>query len=242
MTARRDAIAVAIVLAGGRSTRMGEPKDALAWDGTSLLGRTVTVLGGVARRVVVVRAAGQGLPALPPGVTVVEDARPDRGPLEGLRAGLRALAHPDEAAFVCATDMPLLHPLLAVRVVDLLPPERDAAVPWVGGRWHPLAGAYRARLAGTAAARLEAGRGSLTGLLEACGALPLDAPALLADPALAAADPGLESLVNLNTPAELAAARRAQASREKRTTEPGAPSSSSPSHASADAPASEVTA
>ncbi len=242
MTARRDAIGAAIVLAGGRSMRMGAPKESLAWEGTSLLGRTVAVLGTVARRVVVVRAAGQGLPPLPPDVAVVEDAVPDRGPLEGLLAGLRTLAGPDDAAFVCATDMPRLHPLLATRVVALLAPERDAAVPWVGGRAHPLAGAYRARLADTVAARLDAGRGSLTGLLDACGALRLDAPTLLADPALAAADPGLESLVNLNTPAELAAARRAQASRENRTTEPGAPSSSSPSQASAAAPASEVTA
>ena len=212
MSGAGDAIPAAIVLAGGRSSRMGHPKESLAWAGTSLLGHTVAVLGGVARRVIVVRAAGQELPPLPPAVAVVEDARPGRGPLEGLLAGLRALDHPDEAAFVCATDMPRLHPRLAVRVVRLLEPGGDAAVPSFEGRLHPLAGAYRARLADLAAARLDAGRGSLVGLLEACGARVLEPSLLLADPELAAADPALESLTNLNTPEELARARRAEGS------------------------------
>ncbi len=243
MTAGLRAPDVAIILAGGRSSRMGRPKASLDWGGTPLLRHLVQTLGAASGRVVVVRAAGQELPSLPPRTVVVEDARPDRGPLEGLLAGLRTLERPDDAAFVCATDMPLLHPLLAARVLALLRPTDAAAVPSVGGRRHPLAGAYRARLATTIAERLAAGRGDLMGLLDACGARALDAATLLAEPALAAADPGLDGLLNLNTPADLAAAReRAQARRETRTQEPGAPSSSSPSQASAVAPASDVTA
>jgi molybdopterin-guanine dinucleotide biosynthesis protein A len=243
MTGGPQALGVAIVLAGGRSSRMGRSKAALDWDGTPLVRHIVNGLGAVAGRVVVVRSAGQELPALPREVVVVEDARSGRGPLEGLLAGLRTLARPDEAAFVCATDMPFVHPLLAARVVALLRPGDDAAVPCVDGRRHPLAGAYRARLAGAVARRLDGGRSDLMGLLDDCGARALDAATLLADPVLAAADPDLDGLLNLNTPAELAAARRrAQSRRENRTTEPGAPSSSSPSQASAVAPASEVTA
>jgi hypothetical protein len=55
----------AIILAGGRSTRMGSPKAALGWHGSTLLRR---VTGIVARSVdgpvVVVSAPGQALPAL----------------------------------------------------------------------------------------------------------------------------------------------------------------------------------
>ena len=234
MTGEGTALSAAIVLAGGRSTRMGQPKASLEWDGSSLLERTVVTLARVAPRVVVVRAAGQALPHLPPGVEIVNDARPGRGPLEGLLAGLRVLEEPDEAAFVCATDMPLLQPRFVARVAALLRPDDDAAVPEVAGRRHPLAGVYRARLAPRIAARLDAGLLSLMGLLDACGARSLDAARLLADAALAAEDPRLESLVNLNTPGQLR--------REKATRDPAAPSSSSRSQASAVAPASEVTA
>jgi len=234
MTGEGIALSAAIVLAGGRSSRMGQPKASLEWDGSPLLVRTIATLGRVAPRIVVVRAAGQELPPLPPAVLVVDDAHPDRGPLEGLLAGLRVLEGPDDTAFVCATDMPLLHPRFVARVAALLRPDDDAAVPEVAGGRHPLAGVYRARLAPRIAARLDVGLLSLMGLLDACGARSLDAATLLADAALARDDPRLESLVNLNTPDQLR--------REKATRDPAAPSSSSRSHASAVAPASEVTA
>ena len=103
--------AAGIVLAGGRSTRMGRPKAALEWHGSTLLER---VCGIVARAVdgplVVVRAPGQELPALPPAVELVDDAHEGRGPLQGLAAGLAALGGRAERAYVSSTDVPLLHP------------------------------------------------------------------------------------------------------------------------------------
>ncbi len=235
MTAEGTALSAAIVLAG-------RPLDAHgAAQGVPRVGRRVPA--GTHRR--------RRWPASPPAswscapparrcrpcraaVEIVDDARPGRGPLEGLLAGLRVLERRDDAAFVCATDMPLLHPRLVARVAALLRPHDDAAVPEVAGRRHPLAGVYRARLAPRIAARLDAGLLSLMGLLDACGARSLDAATLLADAVLARDDPRLESLVNLNTPDQLR--------REKATRDPAAPSSSSRSQASAVAPASEVTA
>ena len=55
-----------IVLAGGRSSRMGTPKAALEWHGSTLLRRTVGIVTRVTDGpVVVVRAPGQSLPARP---------------------------------------------------------------------------------------------------------------------------------------------------------------------------------
>src|SRR5580658_7796589 len=72
---------------------MGTPKAALEWHGSTLLRRTV---GIVARAtdgpVVVVRASGQVLPDLPAGTQVVEDPRDGKGPVQGIAAGLAALA------------------------------------------------------------------------------------------------------------------------------------------------------
>src|SRR5919201_6251699 len=110
--------AAGIVLAGGRSSRMGTPKAALEWHGSTLLRRvTGLVARGVDGPVVVVRAPGQSLPALPADVEVVEDAREGRGPLQGLAAGLAAVADRAAAAYVSSTDVPLLHPRFIRRVL-----------------------------------------------------------------------------------------------------------------------------
>src|ERR1700755_2884271 len=78
----------AIVLAGGRSSRMGSPKAALEWHGSTLLRRVTGLLARwVDGPVVVVRAPGQELPNLDPAIEVVADAREGRGPLQGLAGG-----------------------------------------------------------------------------------------------------------------------------------------------------------
>src|ERR1700683_1109096 len=65
-----------VVLAGGRSSRMGVPKAALEWHGSTLLARTVGILArATGGPVVVVRASGQDLPELPERTVVVDDPR-----------------------------------------------------------------------------------------------------------------------------------------------------------------------
>src|SRR4051794_41390979 len=103
--------AAGIVLAGGRSSRMGSPKAALEWHGSTLLRRVCGIVGrAVDGPVVVVRAPGQELPRLPDGIEVVEDAHEGRGPLQGLAAGLAAVGDRARAAYASSTDVPLLHP------------------------------------------------------------------------------------------------------------------------------------
>src|SRR3954453_15599063 len=76
--------AAGVVLAGGRSSRMGTSKAALEWHGSTLLSRTVSVLAEVVDGpLVVVTSPGQDLPALPPTVTVVEDPIEGLGPMQG---------------------------------------------------------------------------------------------------------------------------------------------------------------
>ena len=83
----------------------------------------------------------------------------------------------------------------------------DVALPVARGHVQPLAAAYRTGLAPRVAALVGAGTLRAQALFEGCHVQLLDEAALLADPALAAADPGLESLVNVNTPAEYQEAR-----------------------------------
>jgi molybdopterin-guanine dinucleotide biosynthesis protein A len=200
--------AAGIVLAGGRSSRMGTPKATLEWHGSTLLRR---VVGIVARAtggpIVVVRAPGQDLPAMPKGVEVTEDAREGRGPLQGLAAGLAAVDGRAEVAFVSSTDAPLLHPAFVRRVVGALDGEHDVALPQAGGFPHPLAAAYRTALLPAVQALIAADRMRPAFLFETARVRRLDEAVLLADPAVSAFDPALDSVLNLNEPADYQAAR-----------------------------------
>jgi molybdopterin-guanine dinucleotide biosynthesis protein A len=197
-----------IVLAGGRSSRMGTPKAALEWHGSTLLRRVVGVVErSVDGPVVVVRAPGQALPELPDQIEVVQDAREGRGPLEGLAAGLAAVRDRAPAAYASSTDVPLLHARFIQRVVAALDDDVDVVLPEVGGFRHPLAAVYRTELAEVVERLIAEDRMRPAFLFEACRVRRLDADALLADPALAALDPELDSLLNLNEPADYEAAR-----------------------------------
>lgn len=199
-----------VVLAGGRSTRMGTAKAALEWQGSTLLGRTAGLLAQVTHGpVVVVRAAGQKLPDLPAGTRVVDDPRENRGPLQGIAAGLGALRGQADIAFVSATDMPFLHPAFVRRVLRALKDSdcADIALPLVHGFRQPLAAAYRVWLADTAERLVAEGRLRPASLFEQATVETLDEAALRQDPVLAALDPGLDSVLNVNTPAEYQAAR-----------------------------------
>ena len=103
----------AIVLAGGKSKRLGRDKAAELLLGVTLLQRTIDRLAPLVDEEVIVTRASQALPALAVGVPVraVEDAYPETGPLGGIATGLAASTAP--FSFVAACDMPLLQaPLL----------------------------------------------------------------------------------------------------------------------------------
>jgi molybdenum cofactor guanylyltransferase len=131
-----------IVLCGGRSTRMGSPKALLPFGSETMLQRVVRLLGSVVSPVVVVAAPDQSLPELPAAVNVTRDEREGRGPLEGLRAGLKALPATVDAAYVTSCDVPLLVPAFALRMIELMG-DADIAVMEIDGFPHPLSAVYR---------------------------------------------------------------------------------------------------
>ena len=188
-----------VVLAGGRSSRMGSPKAALDWHGSTLLRRTVSVVArAVTGPVIVVRAPGQQLPDLPPEVEVASDPREGLGPLQGIAVGLAALSDRADAAFVCSTDLPFLHPAFIGAVLGALTPELDVALPVARGYPQPLAAGYRTSLAPVVASLVAADRLRPAFLFDQCRVVRLDDATLRADPAVAALDPELDSVVNVN--------------------------------------------
>jgi molybdopterin-guanine dinucleotide biosynthesis protein A len=121
---------------------MGLDKALLPFGPETMLQRVVRLLGGIVTPIVAVAAPGQELPDLAADVIVTRDEREGRGPLEGLRAGLKALPPDVEAAYVTSCDVPLLVPGFVRQMLDLAR-GYDVAVMEIDGFTHPLSAVYR---------------------------------------------------------------------------------------------------
>jgi len=181
-----------IVLCGGRSTRMGTSKALLPFGPETMLQRVVRILTTVVSPIVVVAAPDQAIPELPADVTVTRDERENRGPLEGLRAGLKALPASIEAAYVTSCDVPLLVPAFVRRMIDLAA-AHEIAVVEIDGFPHPLSAFYRRSTLPHVEALLAHDRLRPVFLFDAVRTRRVQ-PA-----EMAGADPDLLTLRNLNT-------------------------------------------
>jgi molybdopterin-guanine dinucleotide biosynthesis protein A len=115
----------ALLIAGGRSGRLGQPKQTLEIEGETLVARTAGVLAQVARRVTVVGPPGERPDWAPAGCDWVGDPLPHGGPLVGLAAGLAAVR--GELVAVAPCDLPLLVPA-TYRALRRIAVDGDAAV------------------------------------------------------------------------------------------------------------------
>ena len=188
-----------IVLCGGRSTRMGRPKATLPFGPELMLQRVVRLLREVVQPIVVVAAADQLLPTLAGDIMAARDERAGRGPLEGLLAGLTAMAPQADAAYVTSCDVPLLKPSFVRRLIGMLD-EHEIVVPRDDRFHHPLAAVYRTSILERIADLLQADRLRPVYLFDVANTreVPTD---LLRD-----VDPELWSLRNLNEPHDYLAA------------------------------------
>jgi molybdopterin-guanine dinucleotide biosynthesis protein A len=158
----------ALVLAGGRSTRLGSiPKARLSYRARSLLEHTVAALSAVRTTVVVGDVTAQSLPA---EVLVTREEPAFAGPAAAIGAGLDRLGatgdEPAAVTVVLACDMPGVEAALPL----LLDQAREAEVLQDGliavdsvGRLQPLLAAYRTEALVAAVAAQREG-GTLEGL------------------------------------------------------------------------------
>ncbi len=152
-----------IVLAGGRSQRMGAEKAALMIGGEPLLRRVVRRLRAALPDVLVV--GPESLQSLVPDARVVPDADPGRGPLGGIVTAFDVLAGP--RVFAVACDMPFVEPALVrelLRIADESP-EADVVALRTARGVEPLHAVYRSSCLPPMRAQLAAGEGALHLLL-----------------------------------------------------------------------------
>jgi molybdenum cofactor guanylyltransferase len=188
----------AVVLCGGQSRRMGEPKAWLEFGPERLLQRVVRLIASAIGDgpIAVVAAPGQDCPPLPAPVMIVRDAVPGRGPLQGLAAGLAALPDSAGLAYASATDVPFLQPAWIGRLRELIGAD-DLAIPLALGYHHPLAALYRPSTVLPAIdALLRADRLRPVFLMESLRTR------VVTDDELRLVDPNLQTLRNLNEPGD----------------------------------------
>ena len=190
-----------IVLCGGKSTRMGVPKATLPFGSETMLQRVIRLLGTQVSPIVAVAAADQALPPLPADVIVAHDEREARGPLEGLRAGLKALPGSVDAAYVTSCDVPLLVPAFVEHMLGLLG-DHDIAVMEIDGFTHPLSAVYRRSVLPHVESLLAEDRLRPVFLFDAVKTLRVSPDDMRV------ADPDLRTLRNLNTKEDYEAALR----------------------------------
>src|SRR5512137_559948 len=117
----------AVVLAGGKSQRLGMDKSLLCFEGEWLLQRILRQLATLSQDLLVVADDGDKLAPL--DVPIVPDARPGMGPLGGIYSGLQSMRC--ERGLFIACDMPLLN-LQLLQYMVRLSPEFDVVIPRVG--------------------------------------------------------------------------------------------------------------
>lgn len=185
----------AVILAGGKSQRMGRDKASLVLGEQTLLQHVAAILQTMFPRVLVSVRQPRPDIALPQ----ICDTHADAGPLAGLYS---ALLHAETPwIFAVATDMPFIQPAL----IDYLATQRDdvqAVVPRVHGHPQPLA-AFYAKSCMTPYRALLDGDGT-RGL---CKALEQLKVCYVDESDLLAADPGLRSFFDLDTPQDVATAK-----------------------------------
>ena len=127
----------AVILAGGRSRRMGEDKAFLPFPDTPLIGVVFGRLSGLFEKIMIIANDTRRYEKYP--CEVIKDIIPGKGPLGGLYTALSFSG--TGYSFVTACDMPFLNRELIKHIVGSAG-GYDVVIPEFNGRLRPLCAVY----------------------------------------------------------------------------------------------------
>lgn len=187
-----------VLLAGGKSRRMGQDKRLLSVGDETLYTRSLSVLRAIFERVVVVIA--QDSPLVASDAPVLRDVIPHCGSLGGLYTGLKEAR--TQWVFAVACDMPFLDPATIRHFVELKG-QADVVMAKLQNRFQPMHALYHRNCLPIMESLIHAQDFKIHRLA--------DHPALrvrvVTPEELSRLDPEGRSFYNVNTPDDLAAAR-----------------------------------
>jgi molybdenum cofactor guanylyltransferase len=191
-------ISSGIILAGGRSRRMGQNKALLphpANQSITFVEHLTSILSPLCTEVLIVaRDEAHATGFMLPGVRVVFDLLPDCGPLMGLYTGLKAMK--TQHALVTAVDMPFVQPALLSFFLSQLPADA-MLMPVVNDVPQVLLALYPRSILPFIEERIHQGRRDPRSLLEIA---PVQ---YIQEEQLRQVDPHLRSFIGVNTPEKL---------------------------------------
>jgi len=129
------------ILAGGKSTRMGQNKALMEFQNETMIGRISREFSKVGE--VLVSASSHGLYETE-GVRVVYDEIKEIGPIEGIRQLVSASG--EEYIFICAADMPFVNAEIAKYIAEFISSDYDCYVVADEDRVHPLCAIYSKKI------------------------------------------------------------------------------------------------
>lgn len=191
---------IGAILAGGHGRRIGRDKATVQLNGRPLISYPVDALRSAGLDVVLALRSGQEIPAGLENVSVVRDEFEDAGPLGGLHAILKWM--PSEWVLVISCDQPFVRASLLHGLMSHTTCTADAAAARTTEGLQPTPGLYRRSCRPAIEAALGRGDRSMRDFLRSlqfCELTGEDLDSL---------DPEHASFLNVNTPQDLAKARR----------------------------------
>jgi len=152
----------AFIIAGGKSSRMGQDKAFLVLDGKTLIDHAIAQAKSVAEEVFIVGPAA----TFSAYGRIVKDIFPGCGPLGGIHAALRRSR--SEYSLVLPLDMPLVTPeFLRFMLQKALASQATVTVPRAQDGYQPLCAIYRSSFADLAETSLQQNRCRIDALFAA---------------------------------------------------------------------------
>lgn len=188
-----------VILAGGESKRLnGENKAFIEIGGQRVLDRLFAVLKPLFSEIILV--TNDPLVYLEWDVMIVSDHFNCRSSLTGIHAGLFAAANPHALALAC--DMPFVQPRLLETLISAIEPHLDVIIPKTQDGFEPMMSIYSKRCLKPMAAALVEKQFQILKALRQVRIKEIE------EAQLRRHDPDLISFVNINTPAQLAFAKK----------------------------------
>ena len=193
----RRPVTAGLILAGGKSLRMGSDKALQPLGGKAVIAHVLERMGGLVDHIYVVANDLVSYSFL--GVPTILDEEPGSGPLMGMYTGISASRTPWVLAVAC--DTPFVAPSL-LRTLLQHPRMKDIVAVEVGSQPQPFPALYSARCAGVARTLLNSGHRALRDLMAAVDV------SIIPEAAARQVDPHLRTFLDLDTNEDLRSAQR----------------------------------
>ncbi|MGH8071147.1 MAG: molybdenum cofactor guanylyltransferase [Candidatus Entotheonellia bacterium] len=186
-----------IILAGGKSRRMGQDKAFLPFGKGQLIERVIEVIQQVTADIILITNTPEQYQRF--GLPMFADVIPDAGSLGGIYTGLVSAKTPSSLCLAC--DMPFVKPDFLRFLCDTAD-QADVVIPRNAEDFQPLCAVYSQACREPIRQRIEAGRLKITGFFDHVRVRVIEGDLL------ARYDPHDVMFFNANTPEEYEQARR----------------------------------